>query len=76
MAEKFKAGDLVKLKSGGPKMTVVVYKAYGSADEKKYKCRWWWFVEKNQHAEQPAENSFTEAELEFAGGEPTVTAGS
>ena len=35
MAEKFKAGDQVKLKSGGPVMTVVSYE-----ENKQYKCTW------------------------------------
>lgn len=44
MAEKFEAGDVVLLKSGGPKMTIDSY----DQDDEKYRCEW--FVEgKVQH---------------------------
>lgn len=58
MAEAFKAGDVVRLKSGGPRMTVVNYDLYGmAATEKSYLCRW--FDDKNKKSE----DTFTEAEL-------------
>jgi uncharacterized protein YodC (DUF2158 family) len=53
----------VRLKSGGPKMTVAGYDLYGlGATEKTYLCRW--FDEKNK----PMERTFSEAELEDASG--------
>lgn len=33
---RFKAGDMVQLKSGGPKMVVEQYQAYGEY----YECTW------------------------------------
>jgi len=56
--QKFNSGDTVRLKSGGPKMTVVDYGQYGYSDEKSYKCKW--FDEKNKLVEA----TFTEAELD------------
>lgn len=57
---KFKAGDLVKLKSGSPTMTVeeADYN-YHKAWVGTYKCSWFAGA-KNNH------RSFTEASLEFA----------
>jgi uncharacterized protein YodC (DUF2158 family) len=59
VAEKFKTGDVVRLKSGGPNMTVVEYGEFNFEAEKQYLCRW--FDEKNK----PAELTFREAELEI-----------
>ncbi|HLG56846.1 MAG TPA: DUF2158 domain-containing protein [Vicinamibacterales bacterium] len=60
MDQKFANGSTVRLKSGGPVMTVVGYDVWESYEtEKKYKCRW--FGPKNQLAE----HNFTEAELEL-----------
>ena len=60
MAEKFKTGDVVRLKSGGPNMTVTDYNVYGHrSTEKLYLCRW--FDEKHK----PAELTFKEEELEL-----------
>ena len=60
MAEKFGKGSVVRLKSGGPKMTVVDFGKYGYGDEESYKCRW--FDEKKKLTE----GTFTEEELELA----------
>lgn len=38
MAEKFNKGDIVSLKSGGPKMTIVQESDIG--DHKEVKCKW------------------------------------
>jgi uncharacterized protein YodC (DUF2158 family) len=60
MADKFKSGDVVRLKSGGPNMTVVAYDVWEEyEDEKKYKCRW--FDDKHK----PAELTFKEEELQL-----------
>jgi uncharacterized protein YodC (DUF2158 family) len=60
MAEqKFQCGDVVRLKSGGPKMTVVDFGEYEfGGDKGSYKCRW--FDDKHKLVE----GIFTEAELE------------
>ena len=58
MAEPaFKSGDVVMLKSGGPRMTVVSYgkPSYSSTDS--YKCKW--FDDKHKLTE----GRFAEAEL-------------
>jgi uncharacterized protein YodC (DUF2158 family) len=66
--QAFANGTTVRLKSGGPLMTVAGYDVYEQfATEKKYKCRW--FGEKNQLNEK----NFIEAELEAAF--PPVKAG-
>ncbi|HEY0875813.1 MAG TPA: DUF2158 domain-containing protein [Vicinamibacterales bacterium] len=58
MAEQqFKPGDLVRLKSGGPGMTVVKFGKFTCGEA--YKCRW--FDDKNSLVE----DTFTEAELEL-----------
>jgi uncharacterized protein YodC (DUF2158 family) len=60
MAEKFNTGDVVRLKSGGPNMTVTEYDVFDyGGKEKKYLCRW--FDEKHK----PAELTFKEEELEI-----------
>lgn len=59
MAEqKFQPGDVVTLKSGGPRMTVVDYGKYGHGDEESYLCKWF----DNKHNRM--QDTFTEAELE------------
>ena len=60
MAQQFKAGDTVKLKSGGPVMTVVEYGSFTMGSVDGYKCRW--FDEKNKLTE----GVFSEDELEMA----------
>ena len=57
MEQQFKAGDTVKLKSGGPVMTVVQFGSFVMGTVEGYKCRW--FDEKNKLTE----DVFTEAEL-------------
>lgn len=44
MPNAFKAGDVVQLKSGGPRMTVVEYRSAGSGTE--VLCQW--FSEKQE----------------------------
>ena len=40
-SEKFQTGDIVQLKSGGPKMTVVGYAdIFGTSDKKTVRCQW------------------------------------
>ena len=60
MTQRFANGSVVRLKSGGPRMTVVDYGTYGYDPDPKYKCRW--FDSKNTVTEQ----IFSEAELELA----------
>ena len=40
MAEQFQVGDVVKLKSGGPDMTIVDIGTYSVSIETQAKCRW------------------------------------
>ena len=56
MAAKFKAGDLVELKSGGPVMTV----EDDSSMDKSYKCSWF-------AGDKHQSNWFAEAALQSAG---------
>ena len=56
--QEFKAGNVVRLKSGGPKMTVVDYGKYRYGDDMSYKCKW--FDEKHKLTE----STFIEEELE------------
>lgn len=59
MAQKFKPGDLVRLKSGGPVMTVKKANNYLEQWEGTYSCSWFAGA-KNNH------RSFSEAALEPA----------
>jgi uncharacterized protein YodC (DUF2158 family) len=60
MPDKFKAGDVVRLRSGGPKMTVVEYGVFGLGEtERTCLCRW--FDDKHQVTER----SFSDPELEL-----------
>ena len=54
--EKFKTGDVVRLKSGGPNMTVVNYGRYNQ--ELKVLCEW--FDEKHK----PDQKTFYDSQLE------------
>ena len=56
----FVGGTVVRLNSGGPKMTVVDYGNYDYGDTNSYKCRW--FDDKHKLVE----GLFTEAELQPA----------
>jgi uncharacterized protein YodC (DUF2158 family) len=67
--QRFQSGDVVRLKSGGPNMTVVDYGQYGYVDEKQYKCKW--FV-----GNKPTEATFLEAELEKTSTGPASAIGS
>ena len=40
MAQKFKTGDIVQLKSGGPKMTVNGAELPSGAAKQYYSCQW------------------------------------
>ena len=40
MAHAFKAGDVVQLKSGGPRMTIEEIGRFGHADRDQAKCVW------------------------------------
>jgi uncharacterized protein YodC (DUF2158 family) len=57
--QKFADGAVVRLKSGGPKMTVIDYGVYGYGGSESYKCTW--FDDKNKRITE----TFTEAELEL-----------
>jgi uncharacterized protein YodC (DUF2158 family) len=59
VADKFKAGDIVKLKSGGPNMTVMERSQFDYESETKYRCRW--FDSKHQQSF----GRFKEAELDI-----------
>jgi uncharacterized protein YodC (DUF2158 family) len=59
MAEqRFPNGHKVKLKSGGPTMTVVNFAKYDYSEDESYKCRWF------DHKNTLTEAVFTEPELE------------
>ncbi|ODS55133.1 MAG: hypothetical protein ABS36_10325 [Acidobacteria bacterium SCN 69-37] len=58
MAQTIDDGTKVRLKSGGPTMTVVDFGQYGYGSRESYKCRW--FDDKHKLTEA----TFTEAELE------------
>jgi uncharacterized protein YodC (DUF2158 family) len=66
MAQTFEDGAKVRLKSGGPTMTVVDFGKYGYSNKESYKCRW--FDQKNSLTEA----TFTEPELELANGFTSV----
>ena len=55
--DRFKTGDVVRLKSGGPNMTVVKYGDY--SQERKVLCEW--FDEKNKQDQR----LFYDSELEI-----------
>jgi uncharacterized protein YodC (DUF2158 family) len=57
--QAFQLGAIVRLKSGGPKMTVASYGQYGHDEEKKYLCKW--FDDKHK----PFQDTFGESELEL-----------
>jgi len=49
--QKFKDGDVVKLNSGGPKMTVKKYGLVGDSEELGYKCVFYNQVERRFESE-------------------------
>ena len=55
---KFKSGDVVKLRSWGPRMTVVEFGEFGMGTKPGYQCRW--FDDKHKLVE----DVFTEPESE------------
>jgi uncharacterized protein YodC (DUF2158 family) len=55
--KKFKTGDVVRLRSGGPNMTVVSYGKY--LDGEKWACKWF---DDKRHV---IEDTFFEEELEL-----------
>lgn len=59
MAQKYKVGDVVRLRSGGPTMTVANFGEYDYEETGKYLCRW--FGEKHKLEEQ----TFKEEEIEL-----------
>lgn len=59
MSQAFAPGTVVRLKSGGPKMTVVDHGKYNYNSYESYKCKW--FDEKNKLTE----DTFREEELEL-----------
>jgi len=61
MADAFAPGAVVRLKSGGPKMTVVKYGNYGIGDKGERKCLCKWF-----EGTKPVEHTFFDHELEPA----------
>lgn len=67
---KFNDGDRVRLRSGGPTMTVEGFDAFGEFEQgspKKYLCRW--FDGKGQLAQ----DTFKESSLEAAPDKPGAT---
>ena len=58
MIEKYVVGTCVKLKSGGPDMTVKVYSAYESA----YNCQW--FAGKKSESSYFPHDSLVEVKTE------------
>ena len=51
MNQQFQIGDVVKLKSGGPLMTIV--KTFSGDEGISYRCEWFDGDQKNQHATFP-----------------------
>jgi uncharacterized protein YodC (DUF2158 family) len=67
MAEqKFQDGTVVRLKSGGPKMTVSGYGKYGYGSTDTYKCKW--FDDKNNLIEHTFDEEDLEAVSASSGG--------
>lgn len=66
LAQKYKAGDVVELKSGGPKMTVSGYVTSNGLNEfAKVFCQW--FVGTKLEKERFSEDSLQLCELEDQG---------
>lgn len=59
MADKFKAGDIVTLKSGGPNMVIERVNKYSTSDEVSYVCSWFAGAKDNS-------KSFTEPSLKLS----------
>ena len=64
MFSKFKAGDIVRLKSGGPKMTIVEPAEDFNIISPKWKCRWYSTGLEGLEDEYKEEN-FLDHELEL-----------
>jgi len=58
MSERFKPGDVVRLKSGGPNMTIVKFGSFSMGTKEGYLCKW--FGAKNVLTDEV----FSDAELE------------
>ena len=54
MAEEFKAGDVVMVKSGGPQMTVAGVGQYGMVKSTRVKCVWFEGAKREESLFEPA----------------------
>ena len=68
MSDKFKPGAVVRLKSGGPNMTVVKFGSFSMGTKEGYLCKW--FGPKNTLPDEV----FSEAEWESVEERPAAAA--